>query len=325
MSESAFQKVKLSDIQPNPFRRLDLYPLDKAKIAVLKSSMDRTDFWSNVVARERAGKFQIAYGHHRIEAAREAFGKRAEVSIIVRDLDDATMLKIMAADNSDAYNMSPGFILETVGAARKFVGRRVSGRTGTPGSHKFNKELAKFLDWPAERVGQALAQLVAIDAEDLSRQAVELLPTQKAATALHRAVREAKKEGKPIPKCEQVAIAKRAAKVTEGSAPEAVKREIFEHKYPAASEAKLKRLEDVVGDTARLLRNVSLNLEKILTAKSDLYSDVYRKTLEVNYLMTALRKVIGQGGELLREDEHHAEKEEGNHSGENRKSLSYTH
>lgn len=45
-------------------------------------------------------------------------GKKAKVSLIVRELNDGAMLKMMAADNDDAYNLTPAFILETVAASR---------------------------------------------------------------------------------------------------------------------------------------------------------------------------------------------------------------
>ena len=82
-----------------------------------------------VVARKRDGKFEQAYGHHRIEAARQVLGKNASVRLIIRDLDDETMLKMMAADNDDAYNLSPGFVLETVESALGFMDRNVRNVT----------------------------------------------------------------------------------------------------------------------------------------------------------------------------------------------------
>lgn len=40
------------------------------------------------------------------------------------------MLKMMAADNDDAYNLTPAFILETVAVAREFV-RKSRGNVTT--------------------------------------------------------------------------------------------------------------------------------------------------------------------------------------------------
>src|ERR1035438_9783646 len=98
-----------------------------------RSSISRTDFWGNVVARERNGCYELAYGHHRIEAARRALGKAASVPIIVLELDDAYMLQMMAADNDDAYAIMPGFILEVVRAAKSFV---ENGSTVGTGPHR---------------------------------------------------------------------------------------------------------------------------------------------------------------------------------------------
>jgi len=117
------QSVPLNKIKPNPFRRLDQFPLDPLKVEKLKSSISRTDFWDNVIARQRDSHYELAYGHHRIEATRQVKGKDATVNLIVRDLDDTAMLKMMAADNDDAYAMVPGFILEAVQAAKELPRR----------------------------------------------------------------------------------------------------------------------------------------------------------------------------------------------------------
>ena len=152
-------EVELRKIKPNPHRDLSLYPLDEAKVEKLRSSISRTDFWGNVVARERNGCYELAYGHHRIEAARRALGKAASVPIIVLELDDAYMLQMMAADNDDAYAIMPGFILEVVRAAKSFVENGSTVGTGPHqccGGHGKPSALCHaihvFLDWPADRV-----------------------------------------------------------------------------------------------------------------------------------------------------------------------------
>jgi hypothetical protein len=109
-----------------------------------------------VVARKRDGKFEQAYGHHRIEAARQVLGKNASVRLIIRDLDDETMLKMMAADNDDAYNLSPGFILETVESALGFLKLKSHNVVGN--KRGVGPEISKIIDWPVNRVESALAQ-----------------------------------------------------------------------------------------------------------------------------------------------------------------------
>ena len=62
--------LKLKDILPNPFRDLRANPLIEDKIVELVGSIHLTGFWDNVVVRKNAdGKYELAYGHHRLAAA----------------------------------------------------------------------------------------------------------------------------------------------------------------------------------------------------------------------------------------------------------------
>jgi hypothetical protein len=88
----------------------------------------------------------------------------------------------MAADNDDAYNLTPAFILETVAAAKAFINRRNNVITeDSEGYRRLQKSVSDFLEWPIIRVQQALAQLSAIEDGELSKKAVESLPTIYAA------------------------------------------------------------------------------------------------------------------------------------------------
>lgn len=125
-------KIKLELIQSNPYRNMDKYPIDRAKVDALKNSIRETEFWDNLLCRkhpEQEGVFQLAYGHHRITAVREL--GLSEIDIPVKDLDNATMLRIMANENMDDWQTSPAIINETVSAAKTFI----------------DGELAKYETW----------------------------------------------------------------------------------------------------------------------------------------------------------------------------------
>ena len=47
----ALKKFRVGDIQPNPFRHLDRYPIKREKVEALRESLRSTGFWDNVVAR----------------------------------------------------------------------------------------------------------------------------------------------------------------------------------------------------------------------------------------------------------------------------------
>jgi len=87
------------------------------------------------------------------------------------------MLKMMAADNDDAYNLTPAFILETVASAKFFVANALEkysrNVTGSRHASKIAVAIKGLLDWPIERIEHALAQLSAIEEGDLSKKAVE--------------------------------------------------------------------------------------------------------------------------------------------------------
>lgn len=59
------------------------------------------------------------YGHHRHVALKELGIK--EVDIPIRDLDDSTMLRIMANENLSDWAATPAVIKETVFAAKEFI------------------------------------------------------------------------------------------------------------------------------------------------------------------------------------------------------------
>ena len=109
--------ITFKDILPNPNRDMKFNPLDPAKVDALITSINSTGFWDNVVVRRcptQPSKFEQAYGHQRLEAARRAGLKKAD--FIVKELSDEDMIKIMALENDDAYRYSILSLLEKVRA-----------------------------------------------------------------------------------------------------------------------------------------------------------------------------------------------------------------
>jgi len=88
----------------------------------------------------------------------------------------------------------PAFVLETVSAAKSFVENRSKSATGG-GKLCHSKEgrephaIHTFLAWPRRRVQDALVQLAAIERKELSKEAIEALASQSAATALLSGIR----------------------------------------------------------------------------------------------------------------------------------------
>lgn len=108
--------IPLTSIDPNPFRHMDRYPINDDKIADLIGSMNRTGYWDNVVARKQNGRYQLAYGHHRWIAFKKKYGKNAEMTLIVRDLSDEDMLRVMADENMQEFESNAMIEQETIRA-----------------------------------------------------------------------------------------------------------------------------------------------------------------------------------------------------------------
>jgi hypothetical protein len=108
-------KIAVKNILPNPFRRLDHFPIDREKVEVLKESINETGWWSNILARPtKDGKVEIAYGHHRLVAVKEIYKPNDEIGIITNPLTDADMVRIMARENHEAWGAAASVTKETV-------------------------------------------------------------------------------------------------------------------------------------------------------------------------------------------------------------------
>ncbi len=202
--------VKISDLRPNPFRKIDKYPIDKDKVKELKTSISETSFWDNVLARRsKSGHYEIAYGHHRLIALQEL--KTKEVDIPIRKLDDSQMLKIMANENHDTWKTEPRVIFETILTVREFLDAELqkyenwsnvgeNAHVSFASNRQFQqckrdgigrRSILKFLgtNWSGWLIRETLLML---DDKKIDKEAVESFHTMKQAGAFRTAVRKYK-------------------------------------------------------------------------------------------------------------------------------------
>lgn len=128
-------EAPITSIDANPFRRTGDYPFVERKIEALKRSIADVGLWEGVIARQVGNRYEIAFGHHRVEAARQS--NLTEVPVIVRDLSDEDMLKFMGRENMEDYNADFLTMLETWEAAFDFL----KNQTRQP------IEIARLLGW----------------------------------------------------------------------------------------------------------------------------------------------------------------------------------
>lgn len=170
-STMAIQMVSLKDIEANPYRNSDEYKLSEDKIAALTQSYENAGgFWDgSIQARPhptKPGKVQIAFGHHRVEAAKRAGLKT--IGLVVGPRDNATMLRMMASENQEEFRSDALLTVETISAVVDAYGRgeidleAVDPKTNKAQVHAFPNgkayslpTIARFLGWIKPSTGQA--------------------------------------------------------------------------------------------------------------------------------------------------------------------------
>jgi hypothetical protein len=125
-------------VDRNPFRRIGDYPYIERKIDVLIRSYADIGMWpGGVIVRKVGNRYQTAFGHHRIEAARRA--GLTHVDVVVMDLTDEQMISHMGRENLEDYNADFSTMLETWEAAASFF--------QTPGKKLKAVDIARRLGW----------------------------------------------------------------------------------------------------------------------------------------------------------------------------------
>lgn len=141
---SIIKEISLSKVYSNPYRMLGDYPYSEEKLSVLVRSIKDVGLWEGVIGREKDDRVEIAFGHHRIEAAKRA--GLSDVNVVIRDLSDDDMLRFMGRENGEDYRTDFLVLLETWEAAVKQL-------TSTDVSKCQSIDIARFLGWTQARSG----------------------------------------------------------------------------------------------------------------------------------------------------------------------------
>jgi hypothetical protein len=149
-SSAVMVEAKLSNIAPNPFRDMTMFPIDTTtKVPSLIESMEKTGVWPSIIARPKDnmidGKmvdqaeliafiqsgadlsgivWEKAFGHHR-QAAVEAMGFES-MPIIPQIKTDEQMLLMMALENKEGFGANINSSLETVRQVRERLAASVA-------------------------------------------------------------------------------------------------------------------------------------------------------------------------------------------------------
>jgi ParB-like chromosome segregation protein Spo0J len=189
--------VALKELRPNPFRDFKRCPLMREKVEKLKQSIRETSFWDNLLGRRVNGCVELAYGHHRRQALLElaeegAFGGHGpQLEMVLRPLDDATMIRIMAAENLVEFRPTTEILDDTVRAARDFLLRTKA----VPEEALNASAVSEFLGgcWREDKVRDALQRMGFYESGTIKPEVFSGL-TPTAARTLQREVARVEKQ-----------------------------------------------------------------------------------------------------------------------------------
>jgi len=113
-------KLTLKDIRPNPYRDMDIDPINPDAVVDLQNSIGKYGFWNGLKVRNQDGEYQLVFGHHRLMAAIAAGITEADIPV-VRWTDDE-MVRAMAAENATQRQTNFSACANDVAAAMRVLG-----------------------------------------------------------------------------------------------------------------------------------------------------------------------------------------------------------
>lgn len=226
-------KIQIKYLEPNPFRDIANYPIDKERVEKLKGSIQRTQFWGGLVCRPHPSKknmYQLAFGHHRLQALIEL----GITEIVIKEVDysDAQMLQAMADENREIGQHDIKILINTIQQVKYYLDGEFkkyntweefrSAKFSRPimytepqfrsikGKGVGRDTILIFLgeDWKAGEIEFALSNIEKIDEGRLDREALEQFDNRYQAQEFVKAV----VFNKAVPKEKQREIAQKVVK-----------------------------------------------------------------------------------------------------------------
>jgi len=310
-------KVQIKDLKPNPFRDIKNYPINEEKVQSLTNSINQTGFWDNILARKNNGNIEIAYGHHRLVVLRKLFKPDDYVDIPVKELDDSTMIRIMANENISEWDTSVQIINETIKVTKKFLEEHpeiVKGLIKEGAYHwadinKLSKQLigspiiSRFLggNWTITRVRLALERLGFGKRKDIDIEATEIFDTEGKAITFVKVTKQINTTSE-----QQREAAKRIIEKQDFSE-SGMKSALLDEKYKDMKTEKSERekvrikARDFVHGIAKDLEKINEKIVELIKRKSEPNFDVYEDcieaeefTCEVKIFISNIKKLGGK-------------------------------
>lgn len=197
-SSPTVRRVALSELEANPHRNTERFPVRDEHVQQILDSFARSGVWGDgqIVIREvEGGSLELCFGHARLEAMREHYGPDHEIQVMVEDLSDEEMLRRAVDENEARRQHSARMDQEAVTAVvQAYADDRIelqkppkrtpnsklrfapsflqdTDAQGTSPNPYTASTVAEYLGWDATRVRDTLRALELIERDYLTAEA----------------------------------------------------------------------------------------------------------------------------------------------------------
>lgn len=178
-------KISLGELKPNPYKKdIDGGRIDSNVVNQIIESANKTSFWEQFVVRQVEDEYQIAFGHHRLEAAVQMYGKKYEVSVQVEDYSDEQMLVALADENTgseatmreqiDIVKLAKKYVTEHPESCKEYPSHSGTSIKGGDKKHEHGSLncIVAFLgetNWSRSKIGRVIEAAEKLDPFVISR------------------------------------------------------------------------------------------------------------------------------------------------------------
>ena len=112
--------INLDKVKYNPYRDLKLDPINQSTVDKMVASITDLGFWGGLAVRKVGDSYELAFGHHRLEALRQIGEAKADLNIVGYDEDQ--MVRAMVVENATQRGNEGGATLDSVAGIVRRIG-----------------------------------------------------------------------------------------------------------------------------------------------------------------------------------------------------------
>lgn len=261
-------KVAIEKVRNNPYRDMDNYPLDEDHINMLMDNISKSGLWKNIEGRKANGndEVELAYGHHRIAAARQL--GITEVDIMISKMSEDEMIERMITENTTQRGNSTPAILDSVASIIRRLGYILLSNENYEELQQVNNSATQVAE-----LFETLSSFETNKANLLKGHGIgERLINKYNSSLPNKATRQAISQLKETGKFKEILtqVQQRITKETEEAEQLAKKAEAkAEAKIKAEVEAKAKKIEEQIKKAKQLVEQAKIKAEAKVQAEAE--------------------------------------------------------